>query len=341
MAVVIVTLIAAFISIVGGEIVPKSLSLQNAESFALLISAPVSLIARIFAPIVSVLEGSSGFLLRLMGSSRRVSLPAVTDAEVRILLEEGEKRGTIEQEEVEMIHGVFDIHNRAVRQIMTPRPDVVMVSAGTLVTEALKLALDRGFSRIPVYQDSIDRVVGTVSVRDIAASISNGEQAPAIVEAVMRDPHFVPEAKMVDDALADMQNSRVHMAVVVDEYGDTAGIVTMEDIIEEIVGEIADESDRELTSFIALNDNEAVVDGKFSIADLNDEMDLQLTLDDADTIAGLVFVTLGRVPDEGDRIVVDGASVEVLRVENTRIRRLRVARIPAESGPDGEGGAQT
>ena len=210
-----------------------------------------------------------------------------------------------------------------------------MVPAGTPVTEALKLALERGFSRIPVYQDSIDRVVGTVSVRDIAASISNGEQTPAFVDAVMRDPHFVPEGKMVDEALADMQNSRVHMAIVVDEYGDTAGIVTMEDIIEEIVGEIADESDRELTSFIALNDNEAVVDGKFSIADLNDEMDLQLTLDEADTIAGLVFVTLGRVPDEGDRISMNGASVEVLRVENTRIRRLRVARTPAKSGPDG------
>ena len=339
-AVVIVTLTTAFVSIVGGEIVPKSLSLQNAESIALRISAPVSLIARIFAPIVSVLEGASGFLLRLMGSHRRVSLPAVTNAEVRILLEEGEKRGTIEQEEVEMIHGVFDIHNRAVRQIMTPRPDVVMVAAGTLVTEALKLALERGFSRIPVYRDSIDRVVGTVSVRDIAASISNGEQTPDIVEAVMRDPYFVPEAKMVDDALAEMQNSRVHMAVVVDEYGDTAGIVTMEDIIEEIVGEIADESDRESTSFIALNDNEAVVDGKFSIADLNDEMDLQLTLDEADTIAGLVFVTLGRVPDEGDRIVVDGASVEVLRVENTRIQRLRVTRTLDESAPDGESDAQ-
>ena len=334
-AVVLVTLVAAFVSIVGGEIVPKSLSLQNAESFALRISAPVSLIARILAPIVSVLEGASGFLLRLMGSTRRVSLPAITNAEVRILLEEGEKRGTIEQEEVEMIHGVFDIHNRAVRQIMTPRPDVVMVPAGMPVTEALKLALERGFSRIPVYQDSIDRVVGTVSVRDIAASISNGEQTPAFVDAVMRDPHFVPEGKMVDEALADMQNSRVHMAIVVDEYGDTAGIVTMEDIIEEIVGEIADESDRELTSFIALNDNEAVVDGKFSIADLNDEMDLQLTLDEADTIAGLVFVTLGRVPDEGDRISMNGASVEVLRVENTRIRRLRVARTPAKSGPDG------
>jgi CBS domain containing-hemolysin-like protein len=220
---------------------------------------------------------------------------------------------------------------------MTPRPDVVMVPAGALATEALDVALERGFSRIPVYQDSVDRVLGTVSVRDIAETIRNNEQTPAAVETVMRDAYFVPEAKMVDDALADMQSSRVHMAIVVDEYGDTAGIVTMEDIIEEIVGDIADESDRELTSFIALNENEAVVDGTFSIADLNDEMDLALTADEADTIAGLVFVTLGRVPDEGDRIAVDGASVQVLRIENTRIQRLKVTKLPVESGSDGEG----
>ncbi len=335
-AVVMVTLVAAFISIVGGEIVPKSLSLQNAERFALRVSAPVTVIARIFGPIVAVLEGASGLILRLLGSTRRVSLPAVTDAEVRILLEEGEKHGTIEQEEVEMIHGVFELHNRTVRQIMTPRPDVVMVAAGTLVTEALDVALERGISRIPVYQDSVDRVVGTVSVRDIAASIRNGEQTPAAVEAVMRDPYFVPETKMVDDALAVMQSSRVHMAIVVDEYGDTAGIVTLEDIIEEIVGDIADESDRELTSFIALNENEAVVDGTFSIADLNDEMDLALAVDEADTIAGLVFVTLGRVPDEGDRVSVDGASIQVLNVENTRIQRLKVLRNPIKSSSDDE-----
>ena len=335
-AVVMVTLVAAFISIVGGEIVPKSLSLQNAEGFALRVSAPVTVIARIFGPIVAVLEGTSGLILRLLGSTRRVSLPAVTDAEVRILLEEGEKRGTIEQEEVEMIHGVFELHNRTVRQIMTPRPDVVMVAAGTLVTEALDVALERGISRIPVYQDSVDRVVGTVSVRDIAASIRNGEQTPAAVEAVMRDPYFVPETKMVDDALAVMQSSRVHMAIVVDEYGDTAGIVTLEDIIEEIVGDIADESDRELTTFIALNENEAVVDGTFSIADLNDEMDLALAVDEADTIAGLVFVTLGRVPDEGDRISVDGASIQVLNVENTRIQRLKVLKNPIKSSSDDE-----
>ena len=235
-----------------------------------------------------------------------------------------------------MIHGVFELHNRTVRQIMTPRPDVVMVPAGTLVTEALDVALERGISRIPVYQDSVDRVVGTVSVRDIAASIRNGEQTPAAVEAVMRDPYFVPETKMVDDALAVMQSSRVHMAIVVDEYGDTAGIVTLEDIIEEIVGDIADESDRELISFIALNENEAVVDGTFSIADLNDEMDLALAVDEADTIAGLVFVTLGRVPDEGDRISVDGASIQVLNVENTRIQRLKVVRNPIKSSSDDE-----
>ena len=326
LSVVIVTLAAAFITIVGGEVVPKSLSLQNAEGFALQISAPISLIARIFAPIVAVLDGASRVILRLMGSTLRVSLPAVTDAEVKILLEEGEKRGTIEQDEVEMIHGVFDMHDRSVRQIMTPRPDVVMVEVGTAATEALDLALEQGFSRIPVYRDSVDRVVGTVSVRDIAASIRHSDNNPGLIDVVMRKAHFVPEAKMVDEALADMRDSKVHMAVVVDEYGDTAGIVTMEDIIEEIVGEIADESDRKTASFIPLNDNEAVVDGTLSIADLNGEMDLELDLDDADTVAGLVFVTLGRVPDDGDRITVDGVRIEVLRVENTRIKRLKVTK---------------
>ena len=328
LAVALVTAASAFISVVGGEIVPKTLSLQHAERFALVLSGPLVLVERLFGPIVFVLEAASGALLRLLGVSRRILLPAVTGEEVRILIEEGEKRGTIEEDEVAMIHGVFTLADKPVRQVMTPRPDVIAVEAGTSADEALKVALEHGFSRLPVYQETLDTIVGIVPVREMAAALSKGSSTAALVEDLMLEPHYVPESRMIDDVLRDLQRLKLHMAIVVDEYGDVAGLATLEDIIEEIVGEIADESDIGEARIVALNADQALVDGSVSIADLNDEMGLSLDADGPDTVAGLVLVALGRVPVAGEQIEVGGATIAVENVENTRITLLKVTRPP-------------
>ena len=225
-----------------------------------------------------------------------------------------------------MIHGVFDLGSRPVRAVMTARPDVIMVASGTATWEALDLAIRHGFSRLPVYQDTVDTVLGVVSVREMAVALRTEMNGNTPVEDLIWDPLFVPETKLIGDLLAELQEVKKHLAIVVDEYGDTAGIATLEDIIEEIVGEIADETDVESPGLVKLDENTAVVDGKMALADLNDEMDLAINTDDADTVAGLVFLSLGHVPIEGEILDLEQVRIEVLRVDNARIRRLRLIR---------------
>ena len=234
-----------------------------------------------------------------------------------------------------MIHGVFDLASRPVRAIMTARPDVMMVESGTSTGEALDLAIKHGFSRLPVYRETVDTILGVVSVREMAVALRAENNGDTPVDELMWDPLFVPETKLSGDLLAELQDLKTHMAIVVDEYGDTAGIATLEDIIEEIVGEIADETDIEQPGLVQLDENTAVVDGRMALADLNDEMDLDIETDGADTVGGLVFLRLGHVPEEGEKLEVDGVSIEVLRVDNTRIRRVRLVRqAAAEPGPE-------
>lgn len=298
-------------------------------------------VMRLVAPLTWVLGRPGALWSRVAGGA----VPTVPDTdsneEIRWLIQEGEKRGAIEDDEAAMIHGVFDLASRPVRAIMTARPDVIMVESETSAGEALDLAIKHGFSRLPVYRETVDTIVGVVSVREMAVALRAEHNGDTPVDELMWDPLFVPETKLSGDLLAELQELKTHMAIVVDEYGDTAGITTLEDIIEEIVGEIADETDIERPGLVQLDENTAMVDGRMALADLNDEMDLDIEADGADTVGGLVFLTLGHVPEEGEKLEVDGVSIEVLRVDNTRIRRLRlvrqvVSKPPAEQVDDAD-----
>jgi CBS domain containing-hemolysin-like protein len=324
-AIGLTTLIAILVMVTGGDLASRYGS-NHPESLALWTASSVELAIRISKPLTWPLERVGPAWMQFTGSSPMAAEDITTNGELRWLIQEGEKRGEIEDDEAAMIHGVFDLGSRPVRAVMTARPDVIMVASGTATWEALDLAIRHGFSRLPVYQDTVDTVLGVVSVREMAVALRTEVNGNTPVEDLIWDPLFVPETKLIGDLLAELQEVKKHLAIVVDEYGDTAGIATLEDIIEEIVGEIADETDVDSPGLVKLDENTAVVDGKMALADLNDEMDLAINTDDADTVAGLVFLSLGHVPIEGETLDLEQVRIEVLRVDNTRIRRLRLIR---------------
>lgn len=334
LAAALVVLAALGITLVATEMAPRRRS-GDPEAAALGAAGSIEMLSRFVGPLIWLLGRPAVLRARLTGGATPVTPPNNGSEDLRWLIHEGEKRGIIEDEEAAMIHGVFDLASRSVRAVMTARPDVILVESGTPAGEALDVALQHGFSRLPVYRDTVDTIVGVVSVREIAAALRAEQNGDTPVDDLAWDPMFVPETKLIGDLLAELQELKTHMAIVVDEYGDTAGIVTLEDIIEEIVGEIADETDIEQPGLVLLDENTAVVDGRMALADLNNEMDLDIETNGADTVGGLAFLTLGHVPDEGEMLAVDGASIEVLRVDNTRIRRVRLVReAPADPAAD-------
>jgi CBS domain containing-hemolysin-like protein len=232
----------------------------------------------------------------------------------------------IEEDEQDMITGVLHLEQATARQIMVPRIDIVAVAKDVLVSEAVDVAIQAGHSRIPVFGRNIDEVLGVVYAKDLLKYV-NEEHEGVTVEPLIRPAYFVPESKRVDDLLSELQQAKVHLAVVVDEFGGTAGVVTIEDILEEIVGEIQDEYDREMPQFDATGDDEAIADGRLSIDDLCDEMDLDWPDAPSGTLGGYIQRRLGRIPAEGETVRVDGIRLSVLKVEHRRVRQVRVERL--------------
>jgi putative hemolysin len=256
-----------------------------------------------------------------------------TPAEIRSLVVQGHEQGVVEEDEREMIHGVFEISQTVVREVMTPRIDVVGVRVDATIAQLLKVVVGEGHSRIPVYEGTIDTVVGVVLAKDIIPLLARGDRDDSTfdVRSVMREPYFVPDTKPVDDLLAELRQQKVHLAIVLDEFGGTYGLVTMEDLLEEIVGEIDDEYDVAEPDFSATPEGDVLIDGGALISEVNERYFLGLPEEDFDTIGGYIFGALGRVPEAGDVIGPLGASADVsLQVEETedrRVTRVRLTRI--------------
>lgn len=251
--------------------------------------------------------------------------PAPQDAAV-IEAVEGAREGAIDATDIEMITNVIELGDRVVRQVMTPRPDIVAVNAETPLRDALRIAHEHGLSRLPVYDGDLDNVIGIMHVRDGLAELLEPSQQ-ADLRALVREPLFVPDSKYVDRLLREMQADNLHMAIVVNEYGDTAGLVTIEDLLEEIVGEIEDEYDIPDDPIELLGPGRLVVDASLPISDVNNELDLTLSAEGVDTVGGLAFSAFGRVPAVGESIKVNGAVLRVHAVKETRITRLEVTRL--------------
>lgn len=305
--------------------------------------AVARVLAFIFAPVIRPVEIVSGVLSR---DKRRPAdadvgdLPPADHASNGIAFSERERSEShdIEEDEHEMITGILHLDEADARDIMVPRIDIVAVAKDVLISEAVDVAIQHGHSRIPVYGESIDNILGVAYAKDMLRYV-NEPHAGMTVERLVRPAYIVPESKRIDDLLQELQQQKVHLAVVVDEFGGTAGVVTIEDILEEIVGEIQDEYDREAPQFEIMNAHEAIVDGRLSIDDLADEMDIVWPEPASGTLGGYIQRRLGRIPADGEWVELPGLRLTVLNVEHRRVRQVRVERVDMHDdreAPEGE-----
>ena len=307
------------------EIAPKTLASRNADRLALVVAGPITSLMRIFIPLVRVLSVVATTLVRPFGGHITPRAPLVTEEQLRFLVEVGEEEGVIEEEEREMIHSIFKFGDTVVREVMRPRVDIAAVPTDATINRALGLMTEQGHSRLPVYEGTIDHVVGVVYIRDLIPALRHGRLDQPVSE-LRRPAFFVPETKKVDELFKEMQQKKVSMAIVLDEYGGTAGLVTVEDLLEEIVGEIQDEYDLEEKPIQLLDDHTAVVNGRIHVDDVNDLLGTRLPVDEVDTVAGLLYSLFGRVPTQGETIGLPGAELRVEKTLGQRITRVRITR---------------
>jgi CBS domain containing-hemolysin-like protein len=269
---------------------------------------------------------SSG-IARLFGAELRTDMPLVTEEEIKTLVDAGEEEGVIQEEEKEMIYSIFELGDTLAREVMVPRIDIVALDVATPMLEALDTIMQAGHSRIPVFQETIDNVLGVLYAKDLLHYLrENRTDIP--LQKVLREAYFIPETKKASDLLPDLQQRRVHMAIVVDEYGGVAGLVTIEDLLEEIVGEIQDEYDTEEPFVEFLDENAYIFDARVDLDDLNRLMASDLPTDDSDTLGGFIYTELGKVPVVGDQVVFGEIDFTVESVSGRRIKKVRVERRP-------------
>jgi CBS domain containing-hemolysin-like protein len=317
-------ILSAFV-LVFCEIAPKSMALRFNERLALLVGRPVAALTRLLRPLVAGLTLLSNALLRAATRGRNVVGPFVTEEELRLMISLGQQQGVVEYGEQEMIHGILEMTDKTVREVMVPRIDVVAIEGDSTVSELIDLVVKHGHSRIPVYEESMDNIVGVLYAKDLLREGGrSGDRRK--VTALMREPYFTPEVKHVGELLKEMQQRKVHIAVVVEEHGGTAGIVTFEDLIEEIVGPIRDEYDvgeQEEVQF--LNDCEVLLHARFPVDDIKDLLHLDVGETESDSIGGLVYERLGEIPAVGATIPLGDATLIVEQVRRQSIQLVRIA----------------
>jgi CBS domain containing-hemolysin-like protein len=325
-------LIITFLHVVVGELVPKGVALRHSETTALAVSAPVRGFFLLFRPLIWVLQRSSELTLRALGLEPPVGEDDVlSEAELKMVLDRSTAHGEIEQEEQEMLYKVFDFADKEVSAVMVPRPEVVALSVDLPPEEALAAMIESPYTRYPVYRSSLDEIVGILHVRDLISALTDRGIAGVRVEELLRPAHIVPETKDLAALLSEFRRTNQHMAIVVDEYGELEGIVTLEDLLEEIVGEIEDEFDLPDESVERLPNGRMRIDGTFPIDDFNEQFRRELPIEDYHTVGGFVFGLLGRAPEAGDEVEHDGCRFVVVEVEGSRIERLEVELLPHQA----------
>jgi putative hemolysin len=336
-ALVIVTVILALFTIVFAELVPKTLALANQERVALTLAVPLDLLGRLLAPVVLMLTGITRFITRLFGADVTTEAQ-ITAEELRLIVERGGEQGILEAEEEQMINAVIELGDRKLHEVMVPRIAIVGLPSTSTFDDAIDTVIEEGHSRVPVYEASVDEVVGILYAKDLLPFLKSDAEARPNLRTLLRTPVFVPESMSIDDLLHEFQRRKVHIAIVLDEYGGTAGLVTIEDLLEEIVGEIQDEYDVEEPLVETLDDHSARVDGRASVDDLLELWDLKMQLEDEDeydTVGGLVYHRIGGIPQPGDEIRVDGLRLTVETTDGRRVGKVLVVRerdVDDESG---------
>jgi putative hemolysin len=340
---VIVTIVIALFTIVFAELVPKTLALAHTERFALALSQPIEVIAHVLGPVISLLTGLTRAVAGALGA--RVSADAQISAEeLKLIVERGGEQGVLEAEEEQMINAVIELGERRVHEVMVPRIDIVGLEVGGTFEEAVQRIIAEGHSRLPVWEQSVDQVVGILYAKDLLRFLKEASADPPPIRALLRTPLFVPESITIDDLLRQLQRRKVHLAIVLDEYGGTAGLVTIEDLLEEIVGEIQDEYDVEEPMVVRLDDDRARIDGRASVDELGelwDDLDIDALLEDReeyDTLGGLLFHRIGGVPKPGDQVRVGALTLTVETTDGRRAGKVLALRERPASGVDPEAG---
>jgi putative hemolysin len=329
-ALVVVTIVLALFTIVFAELVPKSIALAYNERVALLLAGPLDLLGRLLGPVVAMLTGVTSWIARRFGVAVTPE-DQISAEELRLIVERGGEQGILEAEEEQMINAVIELGERRLHEVMVPRTAIVALPSSASFDEAIDILIAEGHSRVPVYEASVDEIVGILYAKDLLPFLKSSVDELPQLRTLLRTPVFVPESMSIDDLLHEFQRRKVHIAIVLDEYGGTAGLVTIEDLLEEIVGEIQDEYDVEEPLIERLEDDRVRVDGRASIDDLLDVWDLRVQLEDEDeydTVGGLVYHRVGGIPNPGDEVRVDGLRLTVESTDGRRVGKVIVVREP-------------
>jgi putative hemolysin len=336
-ALVIETILLAAFFIVFGELIPKTLALAHTDRFALALAVPVDVLGRLLRPVVWLLSGITKVITRALGANVTQRAMISTD-ELKLIAERAGEDGILEAEEEQMINAVIELGDRRLHEVMVPRTQMTALPITTSMDDTIDTIIREGHSRIPVFDGSIDQVIGILYAKDLLPFLKGADRKPNL-RTLLRAPLFVPESMSIDDLLRKLQGRKVHMAIVLDEYGGTAGMVTIEDLLEEIVGEIQDEYDQEEPLIERVSETEARVDGRASVEDLGEALEVDLsTLEDAneyDTVGGLVYHRVGGVPRPGDRVELPEQYI-VITVETIAGRRVGKVLVIRNRPTDGE-----
>ncbi len=337
-SVIAITIILSFFTLIFGELVPKRIAIQNADKIALWAAPTIAFVSVIFKPFVSVLSTATSGVLKLTGQHDDDLEERISEEEIKSYIKVGQEQGLFDSAGEEMLISIFDFDDKLAYEIMTPRTDVFMIDIDDFGIETIDEMLASGHSRIPVYEESYDNIVGTVYIKDLFVHFSKNNYAYAEIREVMKEPYFVPESKKIDTLLRELQLTRNYMAILIDEYGGFSGIVTMEDIVEEVVGEIKDEYDEEPLSIQRLDARHYLIDGASDIDDVNDELGLELTSENHETMSGLMIEKLGFIPEEEDatRYSVEcdqGIVLNVVKVKDKRVEQLELV-LPEEEADE-------
>jgi CBS domain containing-hemolysin-like protein len=319
---IVSTIVMTIVLFVFAEVTPKTFAIQQTERVGLLTAPTLVFVTRLVGPFAKGLLRLANAIMPGKGLKQG---PYITEQELRASAEVASEEGEIEDEEKELIHSIFEFGDTIVREVMVPRPDVVAIEDDKTLRDVQALVLEHGYSRVPVFKEDLDDVVGIVYAKDVLKALHQGKQDMPLRD-VVREPHYIPETKKVAELLREMQRDKFHIALVTDEYGSVSGLVTLEDLLEELVGDIADEYDREEPELVQVADGLYRVSGKASIDDVNDLLDVELPDEEWDTVAGLLLELFGRIPKDGDEVDFQGLSFTAEQVQGRRIAQVLIAR---------------
>ena len=338
LALIIVTFVLSFFTLVFGELVPKRIALQNAESVALFSAKPIQIFTMLTYPFVKLASFATTITLKIMGKYSEDVEEKISEEELKGYIKVSTEQGVINSQGEEMIVKIMDFDDRLAYEIMTPRTNIYMLDYDEFNADVIPEILSRGYSRVPVYRENTDNIVGTIYIKDLFLEYARNDYKSVNIDNVLKEPYFVPETKKIDSLLKELQENKSYLAILIDEYGGFSGMVTMEDIVEEIVGEIEDEYDKDEPKIEKVNENTFIIDGRLNLEDINDELGTDLESDNHETISGLMVELLGFIPDDSDKIMhsVKYKDIYTLTELTAKDKRIEKIELKIEEPPVGD-----